>query len=282
MKMRIQAGTRAVVAMGVVLLSGGCGGRESAIEARVADAEARLSQSEGGKLILESIEAHGGLQRWFENGPLKFRWTYHMTDRGPDAVVDTVQTIDTWSSRAVHSVPGTEIRFGWDGTRAWVSPPEATLPVPAGFWSLTPYYFIGVPFVLADPGTRHEKAGDIEFEGKAYGQVRVTYESGTGESPDDYYIVLIDPESKRVKGVRYIVTYAALLKDGKPGPEKLLTYEDYTEIGGVLLPGSHRSFTMEGETVGEQIRRAEMTEVAFVEAGDAEFAVPAGAKVEGE
>jgi len=245
---------------------------ETQIEKRVEKAQKHLSSTEGGKLLWESIEAHGGLDQWFKNGLLEFRWTYHMTDRG--AVVDSTQTIDTWSSRARHIGHGSleGITFGWDGTKGWQDPADAKLMPPADFWSLTPYYFVGVPHVLADPGTIHEKlAEQIQFEGKKYDQVKVTYKAGTGATPDDYYIALIDPETKLIKGVRYIVTDQRIT-GGKPAsPEKLLTYEGWEKVNGVLFPKSHDSYKMNNDTVGEKFRSATVSEAKFTGSGEISF-----------
>lgn len=241
------------------------------ITERVEEAKARLVESDGGQLLWESIEAHGGLEQWFANGLLYFRWTYNMSDIGK--VIDTSQTIDTWSSRARHQGHGDMegATFGWDGKNAWVSPEDAKLSIPAGFWALTPYYFVGVPHVLADPGTIHEKlAEDFTLEGKSYAQVKVTYGTGVGESPEDYYIVLIDPETKLVKGVRYIVTSPLVMK-GKEPVEKLLTYEGWHRISGVFFPKSHLTYTMDGDKVGEEMRSATVSDARFLGAADVSF-----------
>ncbi len=255
------------------------GPSDAAIQARVEDSTARLSESDGGQLILDSIDAHGGLERWFQNGPLHFRWDYQMTDKGPNVGRDTVQTVDTWSSRAVHTIPDQPgVSFGWDGQEAWIKPGDAEFSPSPRFWALTPYYFVGLPFVLADPGTKFETLDDIDFDGKSYRQVKVTYESGTGDSPDDYYIALIDPETKRLRGVRYIVTSELVAPNG-PGPEKLLTHEGLEEFNGVWLPTSHVTYGMDGETVGEPMRSAVVTEIKFEPWGETDFAMPEGAKV---
>ncbi len=234
------------------------------VDARVEDSKKRLEQTEGGKLLWESIKAHGGQKQWFSNGLFFFRWTYHMDDAG--LTKDTSQTIDTWSARARHEGHGDleGITFGWDGKKAWISPEDADLGFPASFWALTPYYFVGVPHVLADPGTIHEKLADqISLDGNNYDQVKVTYKSGTGESPDDYYITLIDPQTKLVKGVRYIVTSPLVLKGRKP-VEKLLTYEGWHKVSGIFLPKSHRTFVMDGDIIGKQIRSAEVSDARFL------------------
>ncbi len=252
---------------------------DSAIEARVEESTTRLGDSEGGQLILDSVNAHGGLQKWFENGPLHFRWDYRMLDQGPDVGRDTIQTVDKWSSRAVHTIPDQPgVSFGWDGEKAWIKPRDAEFSPSPRFWALTPFYFVGIPFVLADPGTQFEVLDDIDFDGKPYHQVKVTYEAGTGDTPDDYYIALIDPETKRTRGVRYIVTSKIVAPDG-PGPEKLLTHEGLAEYDGILLPTSHLTYAMEGDVVGEKMRNAEVSEIKFLADDTTDFSIPENAKI---
>ncbi len=249
------------------------------IEARVTESSTRLAQSEGGQLILDSVDAHGGLERWFSNGPLHFRWVYRLDDKGPDAVVDTEQTIDPWSSKAVHTVPSKPgVSFGWNDGKAWINPADAEFTPPPSFWALTPYYFVGLPFVLADPGTNFELLADIDFAGESYRQVKVTYDSGTGDSPDDYYIALIDPETKLLRGVRYIVTSPVVAPDG-PGPEKFLTHEGLHEVDGILLPTSHLTYEVEGDTIGEVIRTAEVSNTKFLGPESVDFTIPDTAKI---
>jgi len=265
----------------LVLTLSGCGqSEEAARQARIDAAQANLEFSEGGQLLAKAIEAHGGLEPWFGNGLLKFRWIYRMQDRGPEAVVDTVQTIDPWSSMAVHEVPGGEITFGWTGEEAWILPADAEFSPPPHFWSLTPFYFLGVPFVLADPGTNHELLPDtVAFEGTDYPMVKVTFDAGTGESPDDYYKVLIHPETNQVAGVIYIVTDKKVNPDGN-WIEKLLSYDTYQEVNGVKLPTIYRSFSInEDGTIGEKIREAEALDIEYLPAGSVDFGVPDGAKV---
>ncbi|MEM6931171.1 MAG: hypothetical protein AAF602_29845, partial [Myxococcota bacterium] len=122
------------------------------VEARVTAAEARLAETEAGRLVREAIDAAGGLRAWYGASPLAFRFDYQPLN-GKTAR-DTRQVVDLWRSHAVHTWMGDErVSFGWDGVVAWRKGPEGVeLPINPRFWSLTPYYFVGMPFVLADEG----------------------------------------------------------------------------------------------------------------------------------
>jgi hypothetical protein len=247
--------------------------------ARAADAQARLSTSEAGRLILAAIDAHGGLATYYERGDLTFRFRYAPVEGRP--ATDTLQRIDTWSSRAVHQLnDAPDTRFGWTGEAAWVHPPDATLPTNPRFWALTPYYFVGVPFVFADPGVALALDTPETFEGRTFARVRVTFAEGVGDAPDDYYVVLIDPETHRVGGVRYIVTYAGFFPDGGHSPEKLMTYDGSQVVDGITLPQTFRTFAL-GDDGSPQaiVTHSTLSDVSFAPHDPAAFAPPEGARV---
>jgi hypothetical protein len=261
--------------MGFIFTS--CQAPKSELEKWVDQIAVHHSQNEGGQLIAQAIEAHGGLEQWLLNEVIEFRWIYHMNDRGPNAKTNTFQRIDTSTLEAVHEIPDSDIRFGWTGNEAWINPPDAPQRPNPRFWALTPYYFIGIPFVFADINANFEKLNDgMDFEGTLYDQVKVTFNPGTGDAPDDYYIVLIHPETKLVGGARYVVTSPIVARNG-PGPEKLITLENYKLLDGIHLPTAHRSFTMNGDSADEHIRNADVTEYRWRKRHEVDFSVPLGA-----
>ena len=253
----------------------------ASIDARVADATDRLEQSEAGQMLLAAIDAHGGLARWYGNGSLHFRYAYDRLDGVPP--LDTEQTVDTWSARARHTVMGASaggaVQFGWTGREAWAMPDGAELPTDARFWSLTPYYFVGMPFVLADPGVNLERAGQMTAEGETYDLLRATFDAGTGDAPDDYYFLLLSPETQRVGGVRYVVSYPGFFPEGGRTPEKLMLYDGAQTAGGITLQEGFRSFAWTDAGAGEPSARGTVTDLRFVpDAPDALFDLPEGAQ----
>ena len=237
------------------------------------------SLSEGERLVQESIQAHGGSEKWYGNGLLSFRWAYHMTDRGPEAVVDTSQVVDPTTMAVVHEVPGQVLRFGMNEGQAWIHPKGAQFSPPPRFWALTPFYFIGIPFVFNDEKANFEKLLERKtFEGTDYDQVKVTYDQGAGDTPDDYYVLLIDPESKLTRAAYYIVT-SSLVGNGGPPVEKLITLDGLTEVDGVMLSSGHRTFMMNGGKIAEkQMRFTEVSELEFVPRGAVDLSIPEGAE----
>ena len=158
-------------------------------------------------------------------------------------------------------------------------PPPAIRP---RFWALTPYYSVAIPFVLADPGVVLEEAGQARFEERDYDLIRASFEGGTGDAPDDYYIVYIDRETKRVGGVRYVVSYPGFFPDGGHSPEKLMSYDGSRTVEGIALPESYRTFAWDTEAAlpGELVTQTTLSEVGFEpETPSTFFDVPEGAQV---
>ncbi len=135
------------------------------VEERVAAAQERLTASEAGLRIWQAMEAHGGLSRWFANGPLHFQFNYQPLDDGTPR--NTYEVANYWSAQTRHRlVEDTTVQYGWDGQQAWAYPTDTLIPYNVRFWSLTPYYFVGIPFVLGDEGVNLESLGDATFEEK--------------------------------------------------------------------------------------------------------------------
>lgn len=251
------------------------------IDARVADATERLGASEAGQRVLAAIDAHGGLAAWYANGPLRFRYDYARLDStgAPSGdPLDTRLLVDPWAARAVHTLAAdSTVSFGWTGAEAWARPAGAELPTDARFWALTPYYFVSIPFVFADPGVRLALAPADTVEGRPVDVVRVTFEPGTGDAPDDYYDLLLDPATDRTVGVRYVVSYGAFNPDGGHTPETLMLYDGAQSVGGVTVQEGFRSFI---SATGQPKARGTVTELQAVpETPDAAFGLPDGAEV---
>jgi hypothetical protein len=98
-----------------------------------------------------------------------------MSDKAPEAIVDTVKTVDPSTMAVVHQVEGKDVSFGMNAGTGWIRPERAEFTPPPRFWALMPFYFIGIPIVFNDPNADFEiQADGMEFEGKGYSQVKVT------------------------------------------------------------------------------------------------------------
>ena len=233
------------------------------VDKRVTEAEQRMMPDSAGKKVWQSIEAHGGLRRWFENGALQFRFDYQPQNGGTRR--NTFQTVDPWSARAVHQIGEGEekVLFGWDGKNAWVSPDTAQIEINPRFWSTAPFYFLGLPFVLADDGIKYENLPAQEMDGKAFDLVKVTYEEGVGDAPDDFYVVYINQETKLMGALRYVVSYPEFFPNGGHSKEKIMKIIDLQAREGIKLPTGYHTYWWTDEGAGEHLTNVYVSELSF-------------------
>ncbi|MDQ3031586.1 MAG: hypothetical protein M3Y87_04155 [Myxococcota bacterium] len=238
------------------------------VSRRVDEARARLDSSEGGRLVAQAIEAHGGLSTWLAHGTIEFDFDYQPLDR-PERRMNTRNRVDLWRSRATQRElgEGADAELGWDGERAWIRPGPDAFPSPARFWATTPFYFVGIPFVLSDAGVRLEMLDDAELDGVVHHVVKASFEPGTGDSPGDYYVLYVHPDTNRVSALRYVVAYPGFFPSGGHSPEKLMRVEGLHEVSGVLLPARLDTHAWDGETqtIGDRVTAIEITNVRFGE-----------------
>lgn len=251
------------------------------VSERVAEAKTRLSATEAGTLVWSAMEFHGGLEQWWSNGPLYFRFNYQPKP-GTGTPRDTYETADFWSSKTRHQrVSDANQEYGWDGESAWHSPAEAKIPYNTRFWALTPYYFAGMPFVFADEGVNLAKEEDIAYEGATHHIVKATFGENVGDAPDDYYVLYIHSETFRLSAIRYVVSYPGYFKKGEHTQEKLMTYEGQQKIDGITFPQKHRTFMWENDgSIGDYVTDITLSDLAFKPTTEQSyFAMPTGSAV---
>ncbi|MGO4918187.1 DUF6503 family protein [Maribacter spongiicola] len=254
---------------------------ESWVSSRVAKTKERLHTTEAGKVIWNAMEAHGGLDTWYANGPITFRFNYQPLD-GKTAR-DSYQTVDTWSNRSVHtSTIVSSAKFGWSGDQAWVKAKDSTaFAYDTKFWALTPLWFVGHPFVLSGEGVNLELLDAEKFKGQDYNVVKVTFDAETGDAPDDYYILYVNKDTSKIAVMRYIVSYPEYFKDGGHAPEKFTEFIGEQVVDGVTMPGGFKTYwTVKNNQPGDYITKIDFTDVSFEKELPKDFFdAPANAKI---
>lgn len=248
---------------------------------RVEKAKERLDQTPAGKIVWSAMEAHGGLEKWYNNGPLNFRFNYQPLSGSGQR--DSYQTIDTWSNRAKHtSAADSTAHYGWNGKTAWVQAKDSlAFTYDTRFWALTPIYFLGQPFILDGQGVNLELLPQKIYKEKEYDLIKVTFDEGTGDAPDDYYILYFNTSSHQLGVIRYIVSYPQYFKKGEHLPEKFMDLSDYKTIDGITLPTLYKThWTVEDEP-GEYVTKIDVSDIKFVKnpLENTFFDAPAGSKI---
>ncbi|MBU2903633.1 hypothetical protein KO529_02450 [Arenibacter algicola] len=249
---------------------------------RVEKAKKRLDGSEAGKVVWDAMEAMGGLKKWYGNGYLSFRFNYQPLDGSVPR--DTYQTIDTWSNKARHrSVTDSTAIYGWDGKNAWVKVKDSTtFKYNLRFWALTPLYLAAQPLVLDGEGVNLELLPQVNYKDTLQDVVKVTFASGTGDAPDDYYILYLDTKTHLLSALRYIVSYPGYFPNGGNNPEKIMDLVSRTTVNGINFPLKFNTYwsTDDGQPKGEPITTIELSDIEFQSQLEENFfEQPEGAKL---
>jgi hypothetical protein len=202
---------------------------------------ARAQSEASRKIIAAMISAHGGMEKWrsaltvsFED---HFRWAGVKKPRVSQVMVEQGRR------RAYLDFPEPKARVTWDGKQAWSENWQD--PVPPRFIALLDYYFLNLPWLVMDPGVILGEPGKAKLwnDPTEYITVKMTFEAGVGDTPDDYFVLYIDPKSHRLKACEYIVTYAELLPSGVAAtPPHILVYEELTAVDGLVVPTRYSIF----------------------------------------
>lgn len=180
----------------------------------------------------EAFNAHGGANNFKRQGTLEY--DSKMEVEGV-FILEDHQLIDLYSRKIL--ITNDSYKIGFDGTEVWITPSVEALGIPPRFYASTPFYFFGLPFLFADPGANLEALGTKELDGKKYNAVKVTYDPGTGDTPDDKYVGYFDRDTNQLKVLHYTVTYPSLTK-GKTTAEleHAAVYEEWQNVNGLIVP----------------------------------------------
>lgn len=164
----------------------------------------------------------------------------------------------------------------FDGKDIWVAPNDTAINR-VDFHLKTWPYFLKAPYKLLDPGTKLEDLGTDSLTGDLYDTARLTFEPGTGDTPDDWYVLYRDTESNRLHAMAYIVTYGKSVEEANEEPHAI-TYEGIVELEGVPVPTVWNFWIWDEENgiSGEPIGKVTISNPEFIEASDQLFAAPEG------
>lgn len=251
-------------------------------EGLTAEAEARLSASEGGRMVLRAIEAHGGLDAWHNAETSAYIWGFAGGMRSRLVAHNrTRQIYHDILAFADEEVKG-RVQMAWNGSEAWVYPDSLMDMVRPRFMATTGYYFQSIPFVLADPGLHYEVLAPALLDSIVHQIVRVTFGDGVGDAYGDHYTLYIHPETYIVSALRYRSTFGR----GRPAidetmQETLLYYKDYVTVDGLITPTRFEGYGFSEGSRGNQYYSAESSEHSFSAPFDAtRLVMPDGGRVQ--
>jgi len=141
------------------------------------------------------------------------------------------------------------------------------------FGIYTYQYFFMAPYKFSDQGTKWEKLDPMEINGEVTNRAKLTFDDGTGDSPNDWYIVHSDPESHLVNHIGYIVTGGGTSIEEAEKSAHAISYENYVQVSGVPMSTKWIfSDYNKDEGLGDQIGEGNIRNIDFMDLRD-EFSI---------
>jgi hypothetical protein len=174
--------------------------------------------------ITKIFDSHGGLDNWNTMNSLEFTM---QKPNGNEVTTTNLKNRKSLIEMSSHVI-------GFNGEDVWLHSKDTTTYKgnPRFYYNLI-FYFYAMPFILADDGIIYEDVAPLEFEGKTYPGIKISYESGVGESPEDEYILYYDSETYKMEWLGYTVTYFTKEKSKE---WHFIRYSNWQTVEGLLLP----------------------------------------------
>ena len=214
------------------------------------------------------LEAHGGLDTWKSKRVLSFEI--------PKSDVIEKHTIDLRTRD--EKIESGAIVMGSDGIDIWLKDEANSYKGNAVFYHNLMFYFYSMPFVLADNGIKYSETEALEFEGKSYPGLRISFDDGVGVSSKDEYYLHYDAETYQMAWLGYTVTF----RSGEKSDDiRWIRYNDWQNVDGVILPNSLTWHEYEGRVIGkaEPALKFENVTLSEMALADDFFKQPEAAKV---
>jgi hypothetical protein len=239
-------------------------------KASLADANTKLKDMTTfyPETISKILDAHGGIDLWIKMQTLTFTT---QKESGNE-----VTTTDLKNRYSIIEMPKHNI--GYDGKNVWLQS-KGNIPYegnPKFYYNLM-FYFYAMPFVVADDGIMYEDVDPLIFENKIYPGVKISYDSGIGESPEDEYIVYYDPETGMMVWLAYTVTYFTKEKSEKWA---FINYNEWQVVNAIKLPKQLTWYAVEDNVPTTKRNAIDFVDIVLTASskGKNTFAMPIGAK----
>ncbi len=140
-------------------------------------------------------------------------------------------------------------------------------------------YFFNLPYKLNDPGTIWSSPLKRPLNGSLHQTEKLSFTPGTGDAPDDWYVVYKNQIDHTLAGTAYIVSFGKDLATAEKEPHAI-KYNNYQNVDGIPISKKwtfHNWNDKEG--YGDQIGEVTISNVKFLNAENSLFAKPEDSKV---
>lgn len=139
-------------------------------------------------------------------------------------------------------------------------PNEASVRFDAYTWG----YFFLFPHKLSDSGTKWSFYDNTEANNEDYITRKLTFESGIGDAPDDWYVVYVNKSTNLIEKAAYIVTVKGNKEEAEKNPH-VINYLDYKEVEGIPIATKWLFWEWKKNVgVTKEIGNASLTNIKFI------------------
>ncbi len=218
--------------------------------------------------ILKIFDAHGGIDSWNTMENLVFETEQSEgNEKTTTALKSRKSLIET-----------NAFKIGFNGKKVWLKQDTLAYKGNAKFYYNLMSYFYAMPFILGDDGIIYEDVEPLTFEDKVYPGVKISYQAGIGESPEDEYILYYDSKTNKMAWLGYTVTYFSKEKSKE---FHFIKYSNWQTIEGLLLPETLTWYNYQNNK--PTTKRSDLKFINVIlskeKPSDALFEVPEGAKI---
>ena len=145
----------------------------------------------------------------------------------------------------------------------------------ARFDAYTWSYFFLFPYKLSDEGTKWSEAEKVVMNEKWYTTQRLTFASGTGDAPDDWYQVYSDTSSSLLELSAYIVTANKSVDKAEEDPHAI-GYRKYEMLRSIPVATEWMFYGWtKQEGLTDTLGNAKLSNFEFIADHDSLFTPPA-------
>ena len=195
-------------------------------------------------MVDRMIAAHGGMADWKDAPTISF--TDEFRPGAAEQGMPSHVTVEQGPRRSYIDYGSLNMQLAWDGEKCWTE--NWQMPTPPRFLALLNYYFLNLPWLTKDRGVVLGEPGrdKLPNDPAEYISIRMGFEANAGDTPDDYFVLLIDQDTYRLHGCKYVVTYKDALPEGvSSSPEQLLIYDEFIDVDGLKLPAHYTIYDLD-------------------------------------
>ena len=202
----------------------------------------KFSSKEVKSTIHKMTKSHGGLDKWTDAKSISFKANLEFLFGNMPEYYESV-TIHPHSRKAyvdfLEANGEKRAQIAFDGKSAWSKGTRKGIEnAPPRFTAWRNFYLFNLPWLVHDPGVKLSEA-DMENtpdDLKKHLKVKMTFGENVGDTPKDYYVLFINPETYFLDAATYNMTYASMLPpDTKSMPTSLLRFKSYDNTTGLKM-----------------------------------------------